>query len=45
MERWAGGRTTYLTVWEHERDGAAYQDVHGRLATPEALFLPLVRKS
>jgi len=38
----AGGHTTYLTAWEHERDGTAYQDIHGRLATPEVLFLPVI---
>ncbi len=41
----AGGHTSYLTVWEHERDGTAYQDIHGRLASPEVLFLPLIRRS
>jgi hypothetical protein len=40
----AGGHTTYLTAWEHARDGTAYQDIHGRLASPEVLFLPLIRR-
>lgn len=38
----AGGFTNYLVAWEHERNGAAYQDIHGRLITPHAVFLPLV---
>jgi hypothetical protein len=40
----AGGLTSYLVVWEHQRDGTSYQDIHGRLITPNMLFLPLVRK-
>jgi hypothetical protein len=40
----AGGYTNYLVAWEHERDGTAYQDIHGRLITPYTLFLPLVIK-
>ena len=38
----AGGSTNYLVAWEHERDGTAYQDIHGRLITPYTVFLPLV---
>lgn len=40
----AGGYTNYLVAWEHDRDGTAYQDIHGRLVTPYTLFLPLVIK-
>lgn len=38
----AGGRVNYLVVWEHERDGTSYQDIHGRLVYPHVLYLPLV---
>jgi len=38
----AGGYTNYLVAWEHERYGTFYQDIHGRLITPYAVFLPLV---
>ncbi|MCX6033836.1 MAG: hypothetical protein NTV38_02495 [Chloroflexi bacterium] len=38
----AGGRTSYLVVWEHQRDGTSYQDIHGRIVTPHVVFLPLV---
>ena len=38
----AGGHTNYLVVWEHQRAGAAYRDIHGRLISPHALFLPIV---
>lgn len=38
----AGGNVNYLTVWEHDRAGTAYQDIHGRLITPYAVFLPLM---
>jgi hypothetical protein len=42
----AAGRTNYLVVWEHERDGTAYQDIHGRLVTPPMrVFLPLVMRN
>jgi hypothetical protein len=40
----AGGLTSYMVVWEHQRDGTSYQDIHGRLITPYMVFLPLVRK-
>jgi hypothetical protein len=36
-----GGYTNYLVAWEHQRHGTSYQDIHGRLATPHAVFLPL----
>ena len=38
----AGGNVNYLTVWEHDRAGTAYQDIHGRLITPVKLFLPIM---
>jgi len=38
----AGGHTNYLVVWEHQRDGTSYQDIHARLISPYMLFLPLV---
>ena len=37
-----GGHTNYLVVWEHERDGTSYQNIHGRLITPYKIFLPLI---
>lgn len=41
----AGGLANYLVAWEHERDGTAFQDIHGRLVTPHTLFLPLVLRA
>ncbi len=38
----AGGHTNYLVAWEHDRDGTSYQDIHGRLVVPHAVFLPLI---
>jgi hypothetical protein len=38
----AGGGANYLTVWEHDRPSTAYQDIHGRLITPYAVFLPAI---
>jgi hypothetical protein len=40
----AGGTVSYLTAWEHERDGTSYQDIHGRLVMLNDLFLPIVKK-
>ena len=37
-----GGRANFLTVWEHDRAGIAYQDIHGRLITKHAVFLPVL---
>jgi hypothetical protein len=37
----AGGKTNYLVVWEHQRDGTSYQDIHGRLVTVNKVFLPM----
>ncbi len=41
----AGGRAQFLTVWEHDRAGTTYQDIHGRLATPFALHAARTRMS
>lgn len=38
----ASGRPSYMVAWEHQRSGTTYQDIHGRLVTPHALFLPLL---
>jgi hypothetical protein len=40
----AGGKVSYLTAWEHIRDGTSYQDIHGRLVMLNDLFLPIVKK-
>jgi hypothetical protein len=37
----AGGSSNFLTVWEHDRAGTIFQDIHGRLISPYALYLPL----
>ena len=37
-----GGAPHYLVAWEHQRPGTGYQDIHGRLAAPYAVYLPLV---
>ncbi len=41
----AGGHTNFIVVWEHQRDGTSYQDIHGRLITPHTVFLPLVLRN
>ena len=41
----AGGNVNYLTVWEHDRAGTAFQDIHGRLITQHMVFLPLVLRN
>ena len=45
-DRWdpavAAGAPRYLVAWEHERSGTSFQDIHGRIVTPHAVFLPLV---
>ena len=41
----AGGHTSYLVGWEHERDGTSFQDIHGRIVHPSALFVPLVLRN
>lgn len=40
----AGGDTSFLVAWEHDRDGTAYQDIHGRLVTPYVVFMPVVKR-
>jgi len=39
----AGGRTSYLVAWEHQRSGGGNRDIHGRLLRYVA-YLPLVRR-
>ena len=41
----AGGRVNFLTVWEHDRAGSSFQDIHGRLITQNMVFLPLVLRN
>ena len=38
----AGGQVNYLAAWVHDRDGTAYQDIHGRLIYLHQLYLPMV---
>jgi hypothetical protein len=38
----AGGGVNFLSVWEHDRAGTAFQDIHGRLIIEYAVFLPLL---
>ena len=40
----AGGGTNYLTVWEHDRPGTSFQDIHGRLVTTHPMFLPMLER-
>jgi hypothetical protein len=37
----AAGPPGYLAVWEHDRYGTSYQDIHGRLVWPVVVYLPL----
>jgi len=41
----AGGTVNYLAVWEHDRAGTVFQDIHGRLITPNMVFLPLMLRN
>ena len=41
----AGGHTNHLVAWEHERYVGPHQDIHGRLVTPNSVFLPLVMRN
>lgn len=41
----AGGHSNYLVAWEHQRGGTSYQDIHGRLVSPFAVFIPLVHRN
>lgn len=38
----ASGYPGYLVVWEHDRLGTAYQDIHGRLYWSHGTYLPLI---
>jgi hypothetical protein len=40
----AGGYSTFMTAWEHDRDGGSNLDIHGRLLR-YAVFLPLVLRN
>jgi hypothetical protein len=40
-----GGRYRYLIVWEHQRDGTSYQDIHGKMVTPYVNFIPLILRN
>jgi hypothetical protein len=37
----AGGPPQFMVAWEHDRSGTMYQDIHGRLTSPMAIYLPL----
>ena len=39
----AGGYSTFMTAWEHDRDGGTNLDIHGRLLG-YVVYLPLVKK-
>ncbi len=41
----AGGGANYLVVWEHDRAGTAFEDIHGRLVSLNALFLPTMKRA
>jgi hypothetical protein len=41
----AGGNSNYLVAWEHQRGGTSYQDIHGRLVAPYAVFIPMVQRN
>ncbi len=41
----AGGRVNFLTVWEHDRAGTSFQDIHGRLITLHEVYLPLILRN
>ncbi|RLC75631.1 MAG: hypothetical protein DRI81_11655 [Chloroflexi bacterium] len=41
----AGGGANYMVAWEHDRSGTSYQDIHGRILSPYAIFLPLVMRN
>jgi len=40
----AGGGATFLAVWQHDRAGTSYQDIHGRLFSLNALFMPTMKR-
>lgn len=39
----AGGKTSFMAVWEQERSNTTIWDVHGRLISPYAIFAPVTR--
>jgi hypothetical protein len=39
-----GGGANYMVAWEHDRD-ASYQDIHGRIVAPYAVYLPLTLRN
>ncbi len=41
----SAGSPGYLVVWEHDRHGTSYQDIHGRVITPHRVLLPLVLRN
>ena len=41
----ASGPPGYLVAWEHQRHGTSFQDIHGRLLWPQALFVPLILRN
>ena len=41
----AGGKTNFLTAWEHDREGTSYQDIHGRLINMYEVYLPLITRN
>ncbi|MDF1513595.1 MAG: hypothetical protein P1S60_07285 [Anaerolineae bacterium] len=41
----AGGQTNFLTVWEHDRAGTTFQDIHGRLISPFTVYVPLAMRN
>ncbi len=38
----SAGSPSSLIVWQHERQGTSYLDIHGRLHWSQAVFLPLI---
>ncbi len=40
----AGGGASFMVAWEHDRD-TTYQDIHGRLLAPYAVFLPPILRN
>ncbi len=38
-----GGRSSFLTAWEHDRDGGTNVDIHGRVLS-YSLYMPIVKK-
>ncbi len=37
-----GGHANFMVVWEHDRFGTTWQDIHGRLVSPHVTFLPII---